>query len=62
MDLPVLYCDDRLAVVNKPAGLMVHDSALARGDSDFAAEAMAPLNREGGSVGPERGSSTASFS
>jgi tRNA pseudouridine65 synthase len=40
MDLPVLYADDRLAVVNKPAGLMVHDSALARGETDFAADRL----------------------
>ena len=38
--LPVLYCDERLAVVNKPAGLMVHDSALARGETDFAADRL----------------------
>lgn len=38
--LQVLYCDDRLAVVNKPAGLMVHDSALARGETDFAADRL----------------------
>ena len=30
--LPVLYADEALAVVCKPAGLMVHDSALARGE------------------------------
>lgn len=38
--LPVLYCDDWLAVVDKPAGLMVHDSALARGETDFAADRL----------------------
>jgi tRNA pseudouridine65 synthase len=38
--LPVLYRDDRLAVVAKPAGLMVHDSALARGETDFAADRL----------------------
>ena len=38
--LDVLYIDDRLAVVNKPAGLMVHDSALARGETDFAADRL----------------------
>ncbi|GAB6195396.1 pseudouridine synthase [Lysobacter xanthus] len=38
--LPVLYRDDALAVVCKPAGLMVHDSALARGESDFAADRL----------------------
>lgn len=40
MDLPLLFCDDALAVVAKPAGLMVHDSALARGESDFAADRL----------------------
>ncbi len=38
--LPVLYHDDTLAVVCKPAGLMVHDSALARGETDFAADRL----------------------
>jgi tRNA pseudouridine65 synthase len=38
--LPVLYQDALLAVVNKPAGLMVHDSALARGETDFAADRL----------------------
>ena len=38
--LDVLYVDDALAVVNKPAGLMVHDSALARGETDFAADRL----------------------
>jgi tRNA pseudouridine65 synthase len=38
--LAVLHCDDRLAVVDKPAGLMVHDSALARGETDFAADRL----------------------
>jgi tRNA pseudouridine65 synthase len=38
--LDVLYRDDSLAVVNKPAGLMVHDSALARGETDFAADRL----------------------
>jgi tRNA pseudouridine65 synthase len=39
-DLEVLHRDDQLAVVNKPAGLMVHDSALARGETDFAADRL----------------------
>lgn len=39
-DLRVLRADDTLAVVAKPAGLMVHDSALARGESDFAADRL----------------------
>ncbi|MFC0676258.1 pseudouridine synthase [Lysobacter korlensis] len=38
--LPVLYADDALAVIDKPAGLMVHDSALARGETDFAADRL----------------------
>ncbi len=38
--LPVLWQDDVLAVVNKPAGLMVHDSALARGETDFLADRL----------------------
>ena len=38
--LPVLYADEALAVVCKPAGLMVHDSALARGETDFAADRL----------------------
>jgi len=39
-DLPVLHRDAHLAIVNKPAGLMVHDSALARGETDFAADRL----------------------
>jgi tRNA pseudouridine65 synthase len=39
-DLAVLYCDAHCAVVDKPAGLMVHDSALARGETDFAADRL----------------------
>ena len=38
--LDVLFSDDALAVVDKPAGLMVHDSALARGETDFAADRL----------------------
>lgn len=38
--LQVLYRDDALAVVHKPEGLMVHDSALARGETDFAADRL----------------------
>ncbi|MDQ3617467.1 MAG: pseudouridine synthase [Pseudomonadota bacterium] len=38
--LPVLYADATLAVIDKPAGLMVHDSALARGETDFAADRL----------------------
>lgn len=39
-DLDILHRDESLAVVNKPAGLMVHDSALARGETDFAADRL----------------------
>jgi tRNA pseudouridine65 synthase len=35
-----LFVDEFLAVVDKPAGLMVHDSALARGETDFAADRL----------------------
>ena len=38
--LPVLYLDDAFAIVDKPAGLMVHDSALARGETDFAVDRL----------------------
>ena len=38
--LPLLYADPTLAVVNKPAGLMVHDSKLAGGESDFLADRL----------------------
>lgn len=38
--IPVLYRDDRLAIVAKPAGLMVHDSKLARGEDDFLADRL----------------------
>ena len=40
MDLDVLYHDEFLAVVDKPAGLMVHDSKLARCETDFAADRL----------------------
>src|SRR5687767_2999508 len=38
--LELLFADDTLAVVNKPAGLMAHDSRLARGESDFLADRL----------------------
>ncbi len=38
--LPVLFEDEWLAVVGKPAGLMVHDSMLAAGETDFAANRL----------------------
>lgn len=38
--LPVLYVDAHIAVVNKPAGVMAHDSKLARGETDFVADRL----------------------
>lgn len=38
--ITVLYADAELAVVDKPAGLMVHDSALARGETEFALDRL----------------------
>lgn len=38
--IEVLLRDARIAVVNKPAGLMVHDSKLARGEDDFLADRL----------------------
>lgn len=40
MTLDMLHRDEWLAVVNKPAGLMAHDSALARGETDFLADRL----------------------
>lgn len=42
-DVPVLHRDAWLAVVDKPAGLMAHDSALARGETDFLADRLREL-------------------
>ncbi len=36
--IEVLYEDRWLAVVDKPAGMMVHDSKLARGEQEFLAD------------------------
>ena len=38
--ITVRYADEWLAVVDKPAGLMVHDSALARDEHDFLADRL----------------------
>ncbi|KFN44177.1 pseudouridine synthase [Arenimonas oryziterrae] len=38
--IEVLYEDAQLAVVNKPAGLMAHASAMARGEDDFLDERL----------------------
>ena len=40
LGLTTLFADEWLAVVDKPAGLMVHDSKLARGETDFAADRL----------------------
>jgi tRNA pseudouridine65 synthase len=40
LHIPVLYRDARLAVVDKPARLMAHDSGLARGEQDFLADRL----------------------
>lgn len=37
---PVLHGGDRFVVIAKPAGVMLHDSALARGESDFLADRL----------------------
>ena len=38
--LPVLYGDDTLAVICKPAGLMAHASPMARGEDDFLVDRL----------------------
>ncbi len=38
--IPVLHADAQLAVIAKPARLMAHDSALARGEHDFLADRL----------------------
>ncbi len=38
--IAVLYRDDCLAVVDKPAGLMAHASAMARGEDDFLVDRL----------------------
>ena len=40
MPLPVLYADDWLAVIAKPAGLMAHASPMARGEDDFLVDRL----------------------
>ena len=34
--LPVLYLDDRMVVVDKPSGLLVHRSPIDRHETRFA--------------------------
>ena len=38
--IAVLYMDEHLAVVDKPAGLTVHDSRLARGETEFLVDRL----------------------
>ena len=38
--IPVLHQDAQLAVVDKPAGLMAHASAMARGEDDFLVDRL----------------------
>jgi tRNA pseudouridine65 synthase len=38
--LPILYIDDALAVIAKPAGLMAHASPMARGEDDFLVDRL----------------------
>ena len=38
--IEVLYADDALAIINKPAGLMAHASPMARGEDDFLDERL----------------------
>ena len=39
-DVPILYADPLLAVVDKPAGLAMHDSRLARGEPEFLVDRL----------------------
>lgn len=39
-EVPVLYADDALAVVDKPAGVAMHDSRLTGGESDFLVDRL----------------------
>ncbi len=38
--LPILYHDDRLVAVNKPAGLLVHRSFIDRRETEYAMQAL----------------------
>jgi tRNA pseudouridine65 synthase len=40
LQVETVYCDDYLAVVDKPAGLMAHASAMARGEEDFLVDRL----------------------
>ena len=38
--LPVLYCDDHLVAVHKPAGLLVHRTGIDRNETRFAVQML----------------------
>ncbi|WP_420837077.1 tRNA pseudouridine(65) synthase TruC [Aliidiomarina iranensis] len=38
--LPIMYRDDDIVIIDKPAGLLVHRSALARGEKWFAMQLL----------------------
>ncbi|MDR2871152.1 MAG: pseudouridylate synthase [Xanthomonadaceae bacterium] len=40
MHLPVAYLDEWIAIVDKPAGLMTHDSKLAGNETEFATDRL----------------------
>ena len=40
VDIPVLHADELIAVVDKPAGLMMHGSKLAGAESDFLVDRL----------------------
>ncbi|RUO38198.1 tRNA pseudouridine(65) synthase TruC [Aliidiomarina shirensis] len=39
-ELPIIYQDDDIVVIDKPAGLLVHRTALARGEKWFAMQLL----------------------
>lgn len=38
--LPIVYRDDYLVAINKPAGMLVHRTALARGETHFVVQTL----------------------
>ncbi|MDH4161936.1 MAG: pseudouridine synthase [Nitrospirota bacterium] len=38
--LPIIYLDERLVAVNKPAGLLVHRSAIDRSETEYAMQIL----------------------
>jgi tRNA pseudouridine65 synthase len=53
--LPVLYRDDWLIAVHKPAGLLVHRSALDRHETRFALQMLRDQIGRTGVSGPPAG-------